>query len=197
MHGEAHPLATAPVVDFPPWVVNSANGRQSLDEYLSAFPSAQSYDSYVRDGRGSDFQPSTQLHNDGWGELQMNWVAADGQPCTPPEQQEFLRSITRQYNGGLYFFPALMGSDHGIHPFMAWWAVLHSLSMLARYQPAEWSAQIDVDHSRHAVALEILLKDAVAIVPVLIAETIEQVASSPASSGYQLGNLCHTGLYMA
>jgi hypothetical protein len=106
----------------------------------------------------------------------MNWVAANGTACTHAEQQEFLRSITRLYNGSLHFFPTLTGSDRGIHPLMAWWAILHSLSMLARYQPAEWSAQIDVDHSRHAVAFEILLKDAMAIVPVIIAETIEQVA---------------------
>jgi hypothetical protein len=70
-------------------------------------------------------------------------------------------------------------SDSGIHPLMAWWALLHSLSMLARYQPAEWSAQIDVDRSQYAVALENLLGEALAVVPTLIAEAIEKVAVSP------------------
>jgi hypothetical protein len=73
----------------------------------------------------------------------------------------------------------MMGnSGSGIHPLMAWWVVLHSLSMLARYQPAEWSAHIDVDRSQYAVALEVLLSDALAVVPALIAETIEQLAAS-------------------
>ena len=60
---------------------------------------------------------------------------------------------------------------------MAWWAVLHSLSMLARYQPAEWSAQIDVDRSPHAVALEALLNDALTVLPALVAEDIEQATA--------------------
>jgi hypothetical protein len=30
---------------------------------------------------------------------------------------------------------------------MARWAVLFTLSMLARYQPAEWAAHVDVDAS--------------------------------------------------
>jgi YaaC-like Protein len=177
MHGEAHPLATAPIVDFPPWVLDSADRRRALDEYLVVFPGAANFHSYVREGRGTDFQPRFSRHRDGWGELRVNWmVAGEDEACTPAEQEAFLRSITRKYNGGQYFFPTVTGSDQGMHPLMAWWVVLYSLSMLARYQPAEWSTQIDVDHSRYAVALETLLKDAMVIVPVLIAETIEQVS---------------------
>jgi hypothetical protein len=52
--------------------------------------------------------------------------------------------------------------------------------MLARYQPAEWAGHINVDDSRHAVAVESLLKRAISIVPALIAEAIDQVAG-PAS----------------
>jgi hypothetical protein len=37
---------------------------------------------------------------------------------------------------------------------MAWWAVLFTLSMLARYQPAEWATHVDVDTSSHAVPIE-------------------------------------------
>ena len=29
-----------------------------------------------------------------------------------------------------------------------WWAVLFTLSMLARYQPAEWAAHVNVDAAR-------------------------------------------------
>jgi hypothetical protein len=68
---------------------------------------------------------------------------------------------------------------HGIrlHPLMAWWAVLYTLSMLARYQPAEWAAHINIDASRHATTVETLLKRALVIVPALIAEAIDQVAA--------------------
>lgn len=33
--------------------------------------------------------------------------------------------------------------------------------MLARYQPTEWAAHINIDASRYAIAVEILLKRAV------------------------------------
>jgi hypothetical protein len=49
--------------------------------------------------------------------------------------------------------------------------------MLARYQPAEWAAHINIDDSRHA-AVESLLKRAIGLVPALIAEAMAQVAST-------------------
>jgi hypothetical protein len=59
---------------------------------------------------------------------------------------------------------------------MAWWAVLYALSMLARYQPAEWASHINVDTSPHAVGIERLLKEAMRVLPLLVAEAIDQVA---------------------
>jgi hypothetical protein len=177
---DPHPLATVPVVYFPPWLITSDNRRVDLDQYLEAYPGARNYHSYVRTGKGRDFEPQFTRHVDGWGELQMNWQAVeDGTSCTADRRIEFIRSITRLYRGDRYFFPVIGNSNSGIHPLMAWWTVLHSLSMLARYQPAEWSAHIYVDRSQYAVALEVLLSEALTVVPALIAETIEQVAVSP------------------
>lgn len=179
IYGDPHPLATVPVAYFPPWLISSDNRREDLDQYLDSYPGARGYHSYVRTDRGLGYVPDFSRHVDGWGELQMNWqVAEDGTSFTVDERLEFIRSITRSYCGNRYFFPAMSSTDSGLHPLMAWWAVLHSLSMLARYQPAEWSTQIDVDRSQYAVALEVLLSEALAVVPTLIAETIEQVAAS-------------------
>jgi hypothetical protein len=61
---------------------------------------------------------------------------------------------------------------------MVWWAALHGLSMLARYRPAEWSGYIDVDVSRYAVALELPLSESLSVLPMLIAETVEQVSTT-------------------
>jgi hypothetical protein len=179
IYGDPHPLATVSVVYFPPWIIDSDNRREDLHQYLAAYPGARSYHSYVRVGKGLDFEPQFSRHVDGWGELPMNWqVAKDGTSFPVDRRLEFIRSITRSYCGNRYFFPVTGNSDSGIHPLMAWWAVLHSLSMLARYQPAEWSVHIDVDRSQYAVALEVLLSEALVVVPALIAETIEQVAVS-------------------
>jgi hypothetical protein len=180
LYGEPHPLATVPVCYFPPWVISAEDGREALDSYLAAFPTAQGYHSYVRAGRGSDFSPAFSRHDDGWGELQMNWmVAPDESDRSSAERQDFIASITRAYGSSRYFFPAIGGTGRDIHPLMAWWAVLHSLSMLARYQPAEWSGHIDVDASRHAVALELVLSESLTVLPIVIAETIEQASRTP------------------
>jgi YaaC-like Protein len=80
-------------------------------------------------------------------------------------------------NGSSYFFPALGAADRSLHPLMAWWAVLHTLSMLARYQPAEWGTHINVDASPNAVQLEHILKEAISTLPNLVAEAIDQVAN--------------------
>ncbi len=46
--------------------------------------------------------------------------------------------------------PGAGGTGQSMHPLMAWWAVLFTLSMLARYQPAEWAAHVDVDARQQA-----------------------------------------------
>lgn len=53
----------------------------------------------------------------------------------------------------------------GLHPFLALWAVLLALSSLARYEPAIWSKMIDIDRSAEANAIEHLLEEAAASVP--------------------------------
>lgn len=180
-YGQAVSLASPSVVFFPPWVVNSS-GHQAFHDYLAAFPKAQGYDSYRRlSGGEHDGVPEFMRYSyeDGWGGLRMNWLLPGGPTADPTAHTRLIASITRSYNGRCYFFPAVAGSDDGLHPLMTWWAVLHTLSVLARYQPAEWSSHINIDASPHAAAIEKLLKHALTAVPRLIAETIEQV-SAPA-----------------
>jgi hypothetical protein len=173
---EPHPLVSVPVVYFPSWVVASPEGRTNLLGYLESFPDAQGYDSYYREHGGPDAAPLFVSHVDGWGELVMNWMLPGRQPGGYAEQLNLLKARTWPYDGSLYFFPAIGGASRGIHPLMAWWAVLYVLSMLARYHPAEWAVHINVDRSRHAVPLESVLKQAIEIIPRLIAEAIGQVS---------------------
>jgi hypothetical protein len=53
-----------------------------------------------------------------------------------------------------------------------------TLSMLARYQPAQWVVHIDVNSSPFAVALERLLDDALIAVPRLVYSTLLDLAAS-------------------
>lgn len=179
LNREPHPLASAPVAYFPPWVVSSPEGGQTLVDYLAAFSDqVREFHSFVRVGHDPDAAPDFSSHHDGWGELRMNWILPHQKSGTFAERVKHLRSIGRTYDGDIYFFPAVgdAGQGRGLHPLMSWWAVLHTLSMLARYQPAEWAEQIDVDGSSYAAPVESLLKRAMQVVPRLVRETIEEVA---------------------
>lgn len=105
----------------------------------------------------------------------MNWQLPPGGTGGLEEKLGYLQAMTRPYNGQWWLFPVAGTASRGLHPLMAWWAILYTLSMLARYQPAEWAGHIDIDSSRHATAVETLLKRAMVIVPALIAEAIDQV----------------------
>ena len=175
LHEEPHPLASVPVVRFPPWVLEAANKREALDQYLADFPEAGGYFGFERAEPGADAPPQFRRHSDGWCELLMHWKLPGGLAGTSDERLALLQSFTRPYKGTLYIFPVVGSNVRSLHPLMAWWALLYALSMLARYQPAEWAAHINIDTSPYAVAVERLLKKAIDILPRIILETIGHV----------------------
>jgi hypothetical protein len=173
---DPHPLVSVPVAYFPPWVISAADGHAALTSYLEAFPDAPPYGSYHRLGRERDWVPDFTRHHDGWGELVMNWELPGGTGSLE-DKLGYVRAMARRYNGDWWLFPA-GATGRSLHPLMTWWAVLYTLSMLARYQPAEWAGHINIDASRHAVAVESLLKRAITFLPTLIAEAISQVTET-------------------
>lgn len=65
------------------------------------------------------------------------------------------------YSGAqLWIPPTLPGNSAPLHPLVTWWAVLFALSMLARYQPTNWTRSISIDTSADATALEHLIDTA-------------------------------------
>jgi hypothetical protein len=165
--GERHPLASGILCGIPPSVPDSATPRQAFDDFMKAYPTASGYD-LVRAGADTDapaYQSGSPIC------LQMHWRAGLEQ-ATAVQREQRVAKVMTSYNGSLYLLPAVGGNDRPLHPLMAWWAVLYILSMLARYQPAEWVSHTNVDSGRYAVALEQLLTDALVTVPRLIYETI-------------------------
>jgi hypothetical protein len=170
-----HPLLTVDVGEFPDRVVD-AGSRIALEEFLASYPGTVGYEAYVRAVLGSDAPGfERKLPDAGW--LTMHWQMPS--VATATERIQRLDIMTRSYAGHKYFFPALNGLSGELHPLMAWWAVLYTLSMLTRYQPAQWAAHIDIDASRHAILVEKLLVLAMEHLPVLIADTIDEVATWP------------------
>lgn len=71
-----------------------------------------------------------------------------------------------------WLLPAPAGSDHAFEPITVWWILLFGLSILARYDPALWSAALDLDRSDRAVPLRLVLDEAVDAVPRLVADAL-------------------------
>jgi hypothetical protein len=61
-----------------------------------------------------------------------------------------------------------------LKPLCAWWILLYGLSMVARYEPAEWADVLDINRSDLAVAVESLLDTGMLIIPQLMLEAIER-----------------------
>ena len=89
---------------------------------------------------------------------------------------EALTHSTQYRFNGRYVFPVVGANTNALHPIMTWWAILFALSMLARYHPEAWAANIAVDTSRDAVSIERLLAEALTAVPELLLETIMEVS---------------------
>jgi hypothetical protein len=68
--------------------------------------------------------------------------------------------------------PAIDGDSGAPSPLMTWWAVLFTLSMLARYHPVAWVEALDVDASSVATTLERVLRKAMDAVPQLVFEAL-------------------------
>ncbi|MFE0778754.1 YaaC family protein [Streptomyces sp. NPDC058861] len=174
----AHPLLSVPVYDIPDRVIEIGT-REALADFLAAYPVVAQHDSYVTTktlSLGSEAPPDYSRHEGGITGLTINWKMPQG-PASTTERREHLRGMTRPYAGERYFLPVLSPMERELHPLMAWWAVLYTLSMLARYQPATWIKLISVDDSQHALPIERLLERAIKHLPLLIADAIEEVST--------------------
>jgi hypothetical protein len=69
--------------------------------------------------------------------------------------------------------PAVGSRRNYLKPLAAWWILLYGLSMVARYEPAEWADILAVNSSDLAAPLESLLDNAMLDVPQLVLEALD------------------------
>jgi hypothetical protein len=93
----------------------------------------------------------------------------------PGDSDRVLRRCSIYYRGGNYAYPSI-SDGLTIHPFLAWWQTLFSLSMLARYQPNEWLQLIDINSHPDAVPIESILTFCENAGPELALRAIEDAA---------------------
>lgn len=89
-----------------------------------------------------------------------------GRATDPLGQRWYYDTMGTKYRGAQYWFPTVSGQR--LHPLVVWWAVLYTLSMLARYEPQRWADLIRVNTSPWAVPLEHLLNAALDALPEVI-----------------------------
>jgi hypothetical protein len=140
-----------------------------VSAYLSAYPSlssAKTSTAFTYDGRPDGTERTA--------EVPRCWEM-DGY-----DSPELLESrLTQPYRGDndRWIFPALGGDAAPLHPLLAWWGVLFALSMLARYEPADWTKCLAIDASPNAKPLETVLDKALDLCPQLVYQAIGAVSS--------------------
>jgi len=80
--------------------------------------------------------------------------------------------LTESYGGSMYFRPGLGAGANIPSPLITWWGMLLALSRIARYEPVEWRAALDIDRSAVAWTLERGLTLAQERIPELVLEAV-------------------------
>lgn len=83
-----------------------------------------------------------------------------------------LAGRSTEYHGTLSVYPKLDDSNLPAHPFLLWWAVLFTLSRLARYEPNVWLKLTSVSEDPSAVPIEYILNEAIRAVPELALKAV-------------------------
>lgn len=87
-----------------------------------------------------------------------------------PEDLEDGRAGSRvftEYHDTKYVYPKLDSTELAGHPLLLWWAVLHALSQVARYEPTAWLHLTSVSKSASAVPIEHILREGIQAIPEL------------------------------
>ncbi|MEU1228695.1 YaaC family protein [Streptomyces sp. NPDC005828] len=143
------------------------DAEAKIENFLAKYPTlagaegaGDSMNRIVRHGSGAGFQ------------VPRRWRGKE-------DPAEIQLRLTSPYLGDdvRYVFPGLGSVDLPLHPFLGWWAVLYTLSMLARYQPSGWVRMLDIDMSPDAAAIEHALDRALDVVPELIYYLIRATGS--------------------
>ena len=148
--------------------------RSDFDTFMQSYPTTADYSVVTR----YDGAPQYTQLDDGTLSVQMHWVAGTTFPVPEDLRRERLGAVLTPYReGDFLILPTIFPGKAPLHPMMSWWAVLYILSMLARYQPAEWADCIDINRSPFANSIEYLLDEARIAVPDLVLTTLDQVSS--------------------
>lgn len=147
---------------LPYRLLESGDDRFSVSTYLADFPTLGDWVLQER----SEGRLHMKRDEDAWG-TQLTWTMLDSAGSDATRHQFVQRhALTPPHTGDPLYAPPKVGvAAEAMAPLVNWWALLHLLSIVARYEPDRWRSEINVDESASAVALEAMLNAAVHDVP--------------------------------
>ena len=148
--------------------VDAIRSLDDFDLFVSRYPWLRDFEPRIYNGRSPDPPRYYTVASVGGTSVQVDFRLPDRDP------NKWYDEMAPQYRwlGRRWLRPSLDGSSRPPLPFMTWWAALHAVSNLARYQPVAWTSAIDRNHSRIAVLLERFLDLALETIPHLFLEVL-------------------------
>jgi len=129
--------------------------RPPLDDFLARYPSLRGYEALTPLGEAITWTAGDD------NSIRLRWKLSEADP----QGQHFLHDRLIKYRGVSMAFPTIEGQTELMHPLMAWWVILFALSIVTRYQPADWTKAIDIDSSEVATTIEYVLDTAIGAIP--------------------------------
>ncbi len=136
--------------------------REDLEVRMAKYPRAA----------GDYTVPAIPPHSDtitfslGW--VGMRW--GDEETHVPTRRDEIAPEY--RFEDERWVRPGVGENVDYLSPLMAWWALLYTLSVVARYHPAEWARSLRIDSSEIAAYLEHALEVALEVLPHLVLEAV-------------------------
>ena len=168
------------------WVDIPGTNGQELTEALKPYPTLRGAFGVKQGGNGADPAgpaDAVQREPDERGVMRAAVVRSGPTQTSLSEywrrRREFASIVEIDERHPRYPYPHFVGfalpdiaGSESPHPLMLWWALLLGLSSLTRYEPAAWTAAIDLDASELAVSLERVLDIAEEKVPKRILQSM-------------------------
>jgi hypothetical protein len=141
-------------------------------EIMTNYPSAAGYAIPMKD---DSIGPP--VVSGGPRQVVVRWPATDSQAeMSEEELKAFYDQVAPEYRyrGDRFLRPAVDAARSvPPSPLMAWWLLLYSFSILARYEPRRWARLLDLDSSKVAAVLQYALEEALTAVPHLVLEALD------------------------
>jgi len=152
------------------------SGAENIQEFLKAhYPDFKNYGDWELSDH--DVHPLDNYCKVAWPDRPI-----EGE--TPQERKASALAQTHALTGLQLTSPRWMtlpaidsGGTAALHPLAAWWTILYTLSMLARYSPNSWSVDLDVDSSPYAAPIEELIAAATEQVPTFLDLALGELAT--------------------